>query len=113
MEDARIDVFKGKVQKRLAEARASNLPALQLEIQQLRSDMTISLAEPVTLPETTSPVPMLDLFAFEKPIETSLGKRPYTDKDPQARCVRARRVEEKGLERTLRESRREAEIRQA
>lgn len=104
--------FKKKVKNRLAEAQPSDLLALQRKIYIFRADLTASLAAPVILPKATSSMLVLNLFAPDMPINSSLEKKPCMDEDPMDRlaCVR---IEVKDLERALRESRREAEIRRA
>lgn len=67
--------------------------------------MTASLAAQVTIPEMTSLMPMLELFAPDSPKHSSLRKRLYMDKDLEETHVRVRRAEEKYLEHTLTESR--------
>lgn len=60
-----------------------------------------------------SSVPVLDLFAFDEPIYSSLWKRPRMDEDLEDRYIHMRISEEEDLEHTLRESRRDKEIRRA
>lgn len=43
--------------------------------------MIATLATMVALPEMTPPVPLVDLFSLDKPIQSSHGKMPRIDDD--------------------------------
>lgn len=70
-----------QVQKRLTEARPSNLSTLQTEILTLRVDLIVSLAALVTFAGETSLVSVLNLFTLDEPINSSLRKRPCMNED--------------------------------
>lgn len=74
--------------------------------------MTTSFAAPVTQLDMISLVPMLDLFALEKPTRSFLGKQPCTDDKPEERYVHVRMIKEEELELALRKSRHNEERRQ-
>lgn len=103
--DAHLDAFEVRVRHSLSMARLANLMAIQTEIQQLQADMTVALIEPVTLPETTIPVPVVDHFVPDEYIQPSHIKRPNTYDDENVICSRGGLTEQLELKLVLRESR--------
>lgn len=55
------------------------MTAIQMEIQQLQADMTITLAAPFVFPPAYPTEPMVALFYPEDTSLTSLMKRPHVD----------------------------------
>lgn len=89
MVDACIDAFKDHVQKRLAEARSSDLLGIYEKIAKFRANITFSLTIPVIVPEDSPLELLFDLFSSEDHIQSSLGKRPLIeDGDIEERRVR-------------------------
>lgn len=58
------------------------MTSLQIEIQQLRADMTTTLVAPVAFLQIAPPVSVVDLLVSEEPSQPSNEKRPYDDNDP-------------------------------
>lgn len=110
---ARIDAFEEQVQKRLVEARSSDLSTIQSEIEKLRADMTSSLVALVTLLEMISPAPYFELFTSEEPTQTSHRKKLLIESvELEESNVHPKPLEdeEEDLELALRTSRHEKEM---
>lgn len=54
---------------------------LHMEIQQLRVNVKTFVA-PVSFLHIAPLVPVVDLFAYKEPLQTSHRKRPHTNNDP-------------------------------
>lgn len=86
--DNRIDAFERRVQQSLSTVQPVDMTALQKEIQQLRTDMTVALAALVVFLPPEPSVLVVNLFAPEDPSHTFLGKRPHAD-DPNTLRLQA------------------------
>lgn len=77
----RVNALERRAEQHLSSTQTPDMPAIWVEIQELRTDMKTALPAPLVIPmsETTTEA-VINLFADEQPLSTS-GKRPHLDGD--------------------------------
>lgn len=109
--DNRIDAFERRVYQSLI-VQPVDMTALQKEIQQLQTDMTVALAVLVVFLLLEPSVLVVNLFAPEDPSHTSLGKRSHTD-DPNTLRLQVGMTKEQDFNLVKICSRQDQKLRQA